>query len=154
VQAGVSYHSSAGNEAREHLEQDFVATHNSTLHDFAGGAGDNTNTVVVPPGGTLTCILEWNDRFGSSANDYDLFLLDENLNVVSVSNDFQAGAQDPIEAISVSNVSNSNALANLVIDRFGQSAARRLEVFCLGASSLEHGQRPAASSAIRRSMRW
>ena len=38
VQAGVSYHSSAGNEAAEHLEQDFVATPNSTLHDFAAAA--------------------------------------------------------------------------------------------------------------------
>jgi subtilisin family serine protease len=137
VQAGVSYHSSAGNEARQHLEQDFVATPNSTLHDFAGGAGDNTNTVVVPPGGTLTCILEWNDRFGASANDYDLFLLDENLRVVAASDDPQIGAQDPIEAISVLNLSNGNAIAHLLIDRFGQSAARRLEVFCLGASSLE-----------------
>jgi subtilisin family serine protease len=138
VQAGVSYHSSAGNEARQHLEQDFVATPNSTLHDFAGGAGDNTNTVVVPPGATLTCILEWNDPFGASANDYDLFLLDQNMRVIAVSDDPQVGAQDPIEAISVVNVSNTNALAQLAIDRFGNSAARRLEVFCLGASSLEH----------------
>jgi subtilisin family serine protease len=144
VHAGVSYHSSAGNEARQHLEQDFFATPNSTLHDFAAGGRDNTNTLVVPPGGTLTCILEWNDPFGASANDYDLLLLDQNLRVVAVSDDAQVGAQDPIEAISVSNVSNSNALANLVIDRFGQSAARRLEVFCLGASSLEHGT-PAGS---------
>jgi subtilisin family serine protease len=138
VQAGVSYHSSAGNEAQQHLEQDFVATPNSTLHDFAAGAGDNTNTVVVPPGGTLTCILEWNDPFGASANDYDLFLLDENMRVLAASDDPQVGAQDPIEAISVANVGNSNAVANVVIDRFGQSAPRRLELFCLGASSLEH----------------
>jgi subtilisin family serine protease len=139
VKAGVSYHSSAGNEARQHLEQDFFATPNSTLHDFAAGARDNTNTVVVPPGGTLTCILEWNDRFGASANDYDLFLLDGNLRLIAASDDPQVGAQDPIEAISVVNVSNSNAVANVVIDRFGQSAPRRLELFCLGASSLEHG---------------
>ena len=83
VKAGVSYHSSAGNEAEEHLEQDFVATPNSTLHDFAGGAGDNTETVVVPAGGTLTCILQWNDPFGGSGNDYDLVLLDQNLNLVA-----------------------------------------------------------------------
>jgi subtilisin family serine protease len=138
VQAGVSYHSSAGNEALQHVEQDFVATPNSTLHDFAAGAGDNTNTVVVPPGGTLTCILEWNDPFGASANDYDLFLLDENMRPIAASDDLQVGAQDPIEAISVANVGNSNAVANVVIDRFGQSAPRRLELFCLGASSLEH----------------
>src|SRR5262245_7244717 len=144
VQAGVSYHSSAGNEARQHLEQDFVATPSSTLHDFAGGAGDNTNSVVVPPGGTLTCILQWNDPFGASANDYDLFLLDQNLRVVAVSDDPQVGAQDPIEAISVLNVGTSNAVANLLIDRFGQSEPRRLELFCLGASALEH-MTPAGS---------
>src|SRR5262245_21815315 len=144
VEAGVSYHSSAGNEARQHLEQEFVATPTSTLRDFAGGAGDNTNSVVVPPGGTLTCVLQWNDPFGASANDYDLFLLDENLRVVAVSDDPQVGAQDPIETISVLNVGNSNAVANLLIDRFGQSEPRRLELFCLGASALEH-MTPAGS---------
>lgn len=138
VQAGVSYHSSAGNEAGQHLEQDFFATPNSTLHDFAGGAGDNTNTVVVPAGGTLTCILQWNDPFGASANDYDLFLLDQNLNVVAVSDDRQAGAQDPIEVVSVLNQGNTDAVANVLIDRFGSSQPRRLELFCLGASALEH----------------
>jgi len=144
VQAGVSYHSSAGNEARQHLEQDFVATPSSTLHDFAGGAGDNTNSVVVPPGGTLTCVLQWNDPFGASANDYDLFLLDQNMRIIAVSDDPQVGAQDPIETISVLNVGTSNAVANLVIDRFGQSEPRRLELFCLGASALEH-MTPAGS---------
>ena len=138
VQAGVSYHSSAGNQAREHLEQDFFATPNSTLHDFARGGRDNTNTVVVPAGGTLTCILQWNDPFGASANDYDLFLLDQDLNVVTLSNDPQVGAQNPIEAVSVSNRSSSPAVAHVLIDRFGQSQPRRLELFCLGADALEH----------------
>jgi len=137
VQAGVSYHSSAGNEAEEHLEQDFVATPNSTLHDFAGGAGDNTNSVVVPAGGSLTCILQWNDPFGGSANDYDLFLLDQNLNVIATSNALQDGTQDPIEIVDVVNQSTSDAVANVVIDRFA-GEARRLELFCLGASALEH----------------
>jgi subtilisin family serine protease len=137
VQAGVSYHSSAGNEAEEHLEQDFVATPNSTLHDFTGGAGDNTNTVVVPPGGTLTCILQWNDPFGGSANDYDLLLLDQNLNTIATSVDPQTGTQDPIEVVSVVNQSASDAIANVVIDRFA-GETRRLELFCLGASALEH----------------
>jgi choline dehydrogenase-like flavoprotein len=77
VQAGVSYHSSAGNEAEQHLEQDFAGT---DVNDFGGG--DNTDAVVVPPGGTLTCILEWNDPFGASGNDYDLFLFDQNLSLL------------------------------------------------------------------------
>jgi subtilisin family serine protease len=137
VQAGVSYHSSAGNEADVHLEQDFVATPNSTLHDFAGGAGDNTETVVVPAGGTLTCILQWNDPFGGSGNDYDLILLDQNGSTIAESIDPQQGAQDPIEVVAVTNQSNSDAMANVLIDRFA-GEARRLELFCLGASALEH----------------
>ena len=138
VREGVSYHTSAGNEAQQHLEQDFVATPNSTLHDFAGGAGDNTETLVVPPGGTVTCILQWNDPFGGSANDYDLFLLDQNLSLVAQSIDPQTGSQDPIEVVAASNRSNSAAIAHILIDRFGQSQPRRLELFCLGASALEH----------------
>jgi len=137
VKGGVSYHSSAGNEAAVHLEQDFVATPNSTLHDFAEGAGDNTNTVVVPAGGTLTCILQWNDPFGGSANDYDLFLLDQDLSVVAMSIDPQVGAQDPIEVVAVVNQGASDAIAHVLIDRFA-GEARRLELFCLGARAVEH----------------
>ena len=146
VQAGVSYHSSAGNEAQEHLEQDFVATPGSTLHDFAAGAGDNTDTVVVPAGGTLTCLLQWNDPFGGAADDYDLMLLDhQSLQVITASTDRQDGTQDPIEAISVINQSQSDALADVVIDHVAGDA-RRLELFCLGAAGLEHGT--AAGSIV------
>lgn len=137
VQAGVSYHSSAGNEAEEHLEQDFAVTPGSTLHDFAPGAGDTTDTVVVPAGGTLTCILQWNDPFGAAANDYDLVILDEGSNVIAASTDVQDGSQDPIELVQVTNQGNADAFANVVIDRFA-GAARRLELFCLGAGALEH----------------
>src|SRR5262245_45400570 len=144
VQAGVSYHSSAGNEAQEHLEQDFVAIPNSTQHDFGGGTGDSTNTVVVPAGGTLTCILQWNDPFGGSSNDYDLFLLDQALNPIATSADPQTGAQDPIEVVQVANRTGNDAIANVVIDRFGNAQPRRLELFCLGAGALEYST-PAGS---------
>jgi hypothetical protein len=133
VQAGVSYHSSAGNEAAEHLEQDFVATPDSTLHDFAAGAGDNTNTVVVPAGAALTCVLQWNDPFGGAANDYDLAILDEALNVIAASTDVQDGTQDPVEVVEVVNQGDTDALANVVIDRFA-GESRRLELFRLGAA--------------------
>jgi hypothetical protein len=133
VQAGVSYHSSAGNEAAEHLEQDLVAAPDSTLHDFAAGAGDNTNTVVVPAGAALTCVLQWNDPFGGAANDYDLAILDEALNVIAASTDVQDGTQDPVEVVEVVNQGDTDALANVVIDRFA-GESRRLELFRLGAA--------------------
>src|SRR5262245_36866424 len=143
VQAGVSYHSSAGNEAGEHLEQDYAPLPDSTLHDFGGG--DNTDTVVVPAGGSLTCILQWNDPFGASGNDYDLLLLDQDLNPIATSEDPQNGGQDPIEVVDVVNQTGSDAIAHLLINRV-QGEARRLELFCLGASSLEHST--AAGSIV------
>src|SRR6185369_2917352 len=140
VTAGVSYHSSAGNEAAEHVEQDFfpAAGSNGQVHDFAAGGGDTFDGVVVPPRGTLTCILQWNDPFGAAADDYDLVLLDANLSLVAQSIDPQVGAQDPIELVSVVNQTNTNQLANVLVQRFA-GAPRRLELFCLGAVALEHG---------------
>jgi subtilisin family serine protease len=138
--AGVSYHSSAGNEAEEHVEEDFfpAAGSNGEVHDFSAGAGDIFNGVVVPARGALTCILQWNDPFGAAADDYDLVLLDANLDLVAESIDPQVGAQDPIEAVSVVNQTGTDQLANVLIQRFA-GAPRRLELFCLGAASLEHG---------------
>src|SRR5262249_12070116 len=110
---------------------------NGQIHDFAAGAGDPFNGVVVPGGGTLTCILQWNDPFGAAADDYDLVLLDANLNVVAQSVDPQVGAQDPIEAVAVVNQTKTDQLANVLIQRFA-GPPRRPEPFCLGASAMEH----------------
>ena len=139
VTAGVSYHSSAGNEAQQHVEEDFFPApgSNGQIHDWAAGAGDRFNGVVVPARGTLTCILQWNDPFGRAADDYDLALFDANLSLVAESIDPQEGAQDPIESVSVVNLTDTDQRANILIDRFS-GAPRRLELFCLGASALEH----------------
>src|SRR5207249_2200181 len=47
VQAGVSYHSAAGNEAEEHVEQPFRASPDSSFHDFLGGPVDNADDSVI-----------------------------------------------------------------------------------------------------------
>src|SRR5262245_15126994 len=140
VTAGVSYHSSAGNEAQAHVEEDFFPApgSNGQIHDWAAGAGDRFNGVIVPAGGTLTCILQWNDPFGRAADDYDLVLFDANLNLVAESINPQEGAQDPIESVTVVNPTNTNQLANVLVDRVA-GEPRRLELFCLGAAALEHG---------------
>ena len=135
VKGGVSYHSSAGNEAGVHLEQDFTAGANGAVHEFV--PGDNTESVIVPAQGRLTCILQWNDPFDGSGNDYDLFLFDQDLNVIAMSIDPQAGAQDPIEVVDVLNQSDNDAVAHVLIDRFA-GETRRLELFCLGARAVEH----------------
>ena len=72
VAAGVSFHSAAGNDADEHYAATFRG---NDLHDFSG-TGDTFDDIIVGPGDTLDCVLQWNDPFGASANDYDLEFYD------------------------------------------------------------------------------
>ena len=68
-------------------------------HDFGGGAeenplrGDRFSYFI----GTL--VLQWADPLGASSNDYDLFLVDADGEVLASSTNTQDGTQDPIEVI-------------------------------------------------------
>src|SRR5262249_60821552 len=44
VQAGVSFHSAAGNDANRHYEATFRAAGNAGYHDFGGGGGAGNYT--------------------------------------------------------------------------------------------------------------
>ena len=69
-------------------------------HDFGGGVSGNR----IVKDSTFPIILQWADPWGASQNDYDLFLLDANNNVVAASTDTQDGSagSDPIEYIGTS----------------------------------------------------
>src|SRR5262249_8333054 len=99
VDAGVSFHSAAGNEAGEHYA---APSGGGDLPDFSGG-GDLYDDITVAPGDTLDCVLQWDDPFGASSNDYDLELYDMTESppvLITASNDPQTGTQDPIEMVS------------------------------------------------------
>ncbi|MEV4316327.1 S8 family serine peptidase [Actinocrispum sp. NPDC049592] len=110
--AGALYFSSAGNEGNVrdatsgHWEGDFVDSGQSigkwggTAHNFAGSNGvqiyepiSDASSAQVP------VLLKWSDPLGKSANDYDLYLLDGNGNVVAMSQNYQTGTQDPYERV-------------------------------------------------------
>ena len=113
----------------------------TTVHDFAAGAGDNTNSVVVPAGGTLTCILQWNDPFGAAADDYDLVHSRRRPEPRRRRASTRRTAHRTRSSRStVVNQTDTDQLANVLIDRFA-GEPRRLELFCLGAAALEHGDR-------------
>ncbi len=77
------YVSAAGNSAQRHYEANYLSTlfrGVDDVHNFgqaAGGSTDASMNVLIGPGQFVVPILQWNDPFGGSANDYDLFLLDE-----------------------------------------------------------------------------
>ena len=85
-------------------EGDYVAgssltVEGSTLgvrHDF--GSSEEENPIPGLFFGTV--VLQWADPLGASANDYDLFLVDGDGDVLASSTNTQDGAQDPFESIS------------------------------------------------------
>ena len=75
------------------------------LHDFGGDVDENRITEDSQRG----YVLQWSDPLEDSGNDYDLFLIDENDNVLDSSTGFQDGTQDPIEFISSSEDDHTDA---------------------------------------------
>jgi hypothetical protein len=129
VASGVSYHSSAGNDAGKSVIQDYRPGPSGFLHDFGGG--DEYNDMVVPPGGKVRCFLQWNDRFGQSGNDYDLFLIERSTGtVVASSTNLQNGLQDPKENVSFVNPLTSPLLIGAAIAKTATAQARQLKLYC------------------------
>ena len=109
VDNGCFYFSSGGNGGNKNdgtagvWEGDFAAGSPlvlngvtvGTQHDFGGGVVQNRITGDSRAG----YILWWADPLDGSANDYDLFMVDENGEVVASSTRVQEGAADPYEYI-------------------------------------------------------
>src|SRR3990172_2558366 len=91
IAKGVVYVSAAGNNADEHYQADYFDEtpgddpDGNNPHDFGlaeGGASDITMPFLVFPASFfpnnfIVVVLQWNDPFGGSSNNYDLFLFDD-----------------------------------------------------------------------------
>ena len=136
VAQGIFYTSSAGNEAQEHYEADYLLLNVgtgpfATAHNFgvsAGLANDATMNATLAPGGSVRIFLQWNDEFGHSSNDYDLYLLDSVGNIVANSVAIQDGNDDPIEFVTLTNSGTNSAGFQIVITKFA-GVTKRLEMF-------------------------
>ena len=117
VASGALYFSSAGNSGNLSLgtsgtwEGDFLSAGpvtgpvgviegSGTLHNFGTAATPQISNALT---GTSSFIsLKWSDPLGKSANDYDLFILDNTRTTVKAfSFNFQNGSQDPFEAVTI-----------------------------------------------------
>jgi subtilisin family serine protease len=137
VSAGVSYHTSAGNQGQQYYEDDYRPSAGSDFHDFLGGPVDNADDLLVAPNTSVICALQWDDPFNQSANDYDLYLLDASLNVVDSSTGLQAGDGTPLEIVAAFNPTVAPLLAKVAIRKFS-GATRHLKMFCLGGISPQY----------------
>ena len=106
---GRVYVSSAGNDAHRHYRApynrlpglNFPSDEFPAAHNYS--SGDIGNTVVVPPLCALFVVLQWNNRFGASGDDFDLFIAREsNSAILAFSARPQSGDGDPLEVAAFS----------------------------------------------------
>lgn len=110
---GALFFSSAGNQGNvaegtaAHWEGNFVAGGHiagidGTVHSFDPGPGVQlADPLYEYSNWGAPATLFWSDPLGRSANDYDLYLIDQQGNVVGFSQNPQTGTQDPYERLSL-----------------------------------------------------
>lgn len=148
----VVFVSSAGNSADGHYENDYSSMNfqGDDFHNFDTGGGgftDATMDVTIASGEFMVIVLQWNDPFAGSSNDYDLFLAntaETDLLCPSCASDYaQSGSDDPIEFICYHNSTAATAQGKVALSRWsGQN--RRMEMFLLGGQVDEYNT-PAGS---------
>ncbi|MCK5123184.1 MAG: DUF5011 domain-containing protein [Candidatus Pacebacteria bacterium] len=125
----IIYISSAGNHAEQHYQGDYY-NDGYDFHDFSRGSNDYLY-LDIPNNGEVTVILQWNDEFGYSGNDYDLLLFNTNdWSLLSGSGDEQNGTGNPIEGFSYTNNTGVSVTAEIDVSNYnGLAATKILEVF-------------------------
>jgi hypothetical protein len=87
--------SGIANTGKLHL---FQRTGDTT--DVLGLGAQPYNVIALPANGEVAIFLSWDDKFGASANNYDLYLVQQSTGrVVASSTTVQNGRQDPSEVI-------------------------------------------------------
>ena len=118
------YITAAGNYASRHYQGDYQKVSSSNSYH------NKPLYVNMPAGGSVDIVLQWNDRFGYSGNDYDLFLKDyDSGNTLDSSEYSQPGNGYPIEYISYTNNTGHEINGVIIVDNYKMKAkTKRLEL--------------------------
>jgi hypothetical protein len=158
-----AYFTAVGNSAREHYQGVFVDSGTDgtpfvglpgDLHlfqptadtsDVLGLGSTVTDQIHLPAGAAVVVSLIWNDPFGASNNDYDLFLLRSGIfgclnfpDVVAWSIAPQNGTQDPVEVIEgyINNTGADDDFCIVIQNSQNLAAPRTFDMFILRAPPL------------------
>jgi subtilisin family serine protease len=96
--AGILWVNSAGNSGDQAWSGAWSDSDADELLNFSGTS--ETNTVTLAAGQPLAVAMRWADRWGTSANDYDLVLI-QGTDVIASSRDRQRGQGDPYEVVRI-----------------------------------------------------
>ncbi|MEN6519153.1 MAG: S8 family serine peptidase [Methanospirillum sp.] len=132
------YVTAAGNYARQHFQGPFI-TDSEGFQDFSGTGSDRPYLYAdVPSGEDLKVVMQWDERFGSAADDFDLYLCDARQgDVLRASTSRQTGQSDPLESISWTNTGSDREVAIVALHHGGTGGARTLEVYAYPSSGAD-----------------
>lgn len=136
---GILWINAAGNQATRHYEATFTDSDSDGWHNVSGS--DETIKITASAGQTIEVYLTWND-WVTTDQDYDLYLFNNALNEVAVSNTRQSGNQEPTEMISYTVPPTSTGSYYLSIYQYSATSNHKLEVY-----SLSHTLTPAIASS-------
>jgi hypothetical protein len=118
----------------------------SDTTDVLGLGAQPHDIISLPNAGEVVIFLTWDDTFGQSANNYDLYLIRQSTGqVVARSIDVQSGSQDPLEAIDYTNA-GANDTFQIVVQNVRDSAQpRNLNLYLFEPECAFDGPRPVAA---------
>ncbi|MEE8370462.1 MAG: S8 family serine peptidase [Dehalococcoidia bacterium] len=134
-----------GNMARRHYEAPFAFCGQATFHQFSasattldlGGVGPGCRSpLTVPAGATASVYLQWDDPWGESCNDYDMYLfVSQGSALLATSTNPQTCIQNPTEHLVWENPLDVDVMVDLVINNsLGLAADRTFELFTVDSS--------------------
>lgn len=135
----VLYITAAGNFAKEHYQAPFHGYEDQGYlwQDFQGSTGRDMK-FTVPSGLAGHVILQWDDRFGTSANNYDLFLYDDSGREIARSVNLQDGDDDPMEWVRfVNSADRPREFTVKVVQAAAEDALLEIYVLPLSGRSVE-----------------
>lgn len=133
----ILYVSAAGNDAGRHYQGVFF-DNGSGWHDFSSGTSSSRNLYVdIPQGEKMTVVLQWNDSWNCSENDYDLYLCDRcSGEELAAGEKVQSGTGTPLEYIKYTNRGETVQKVSVSVKKHsGQD--RMLEVYIYANSSVK-----------------
>ena len=134
------YSTSVGNQAREHYQGQFVdyggsypgwhkfqSTSDTT--DAMGWGPLFVDALYLQPNGVVVVNLQWNDNWGASSNDYNLYLFNHATGaLVASSTNVQSGSGNPVEDLAYQNTTGAAGWFDIAIVKYSGSA-RTLDMF-------------------------
>lgn len=159
------YYNAVANEAAGHYQEDFLGSGSTIsdpptgrvwqVHRFQATAATTDgglgllcsanpaqgfcgDKAYLQPGGFLAVSLEWNEPFGASGSDYDLFLLNENTGqLLSAPSNVQDGNDAPVESFGWFNSTGGTQTLDIVVGR-RTGVTKNLDIFvhCQGCNAI------------------